>query len=70
MTEIWLLVFWLGTTHGGATTEQFATEELCYAAKEVLAENLLPDRNADPKSWTANLNHVHAYKRSTCLQIQ
>lgn len=66
MPEIWLLVFF--TSGAGVITEQFESEGICNAAKEILAEEYLPDWDED--TWTSNVRHPRAYKRSKCFEIE
>lgn len=70
-TEIWLLVAWFGTHHGGPAITQFETELLCETAKQVIAEEYWPDAfDTEKSSWNIIESHVTNYNKTKCLKVK
>jgi len=70
-TEIWLLVAYFTSVHGGPTITQFESELLCETAKQVIAEEYWPDAfDTEKSSWTVNSSHLSSYEKTKCLRIK
>jgi hypothetical protein len=69
--ELWLLVAYFTSAHGGPTITQFESELLCERAKQVIAEEYWPDAfNTEKSSWTLINSHVASYERTKCLRVK
>jgi hypothetical protein len=70
-TEVWLLVAYFASAHGGPTITQFESELMCEKAKQVIAEEYWPDAfDTEKSSWTVITSHVASYVNTKCLKVE